>query len=75
MTTYSGVGLVNGALVEFHGFVRLQDPTDNARIFRPPKYMLVKIKDGPASQILFPNLPQGVVPMEPVEFTYREARR
>jgi hypothetical protein len=45
------------------------------RIFYAPKYMLVKIRDGPTSEVILPGLPQGVVPMEPVEFTYREAGR
>jgi len=34
--------------------------------------MLVKIRDGPASELRLPDLPQGVVLMAPIEFTYRE---
>lgn len=68
------IGLVNGAMVDFYGFVGVDDPTDG-RMFHPPKYMLVKIKDGPAREVQLPGMPQGVVPLEPVEFTYREAGR
>src|SRR5579859_6938305 len=37
--------------------------------------MLVQIRDGPASELRLPGLPQGVVPMAPIEFTYREGGR
>ena len=72
MDIYDRVGLVNGALVEFYGFVGDKKSTGDDRIFHPPQYMLVKIRNGPASELRLPGLPQGVVPMAPVEFTYRE---
>lgn len=37
--------------------------------------MLVQIRDGPASELRLPGFPQGVVPMAPIEFTYREGGR
>ena len=69
------IGLVNGALVEFYGFVGVKKSFGDNRIFYPPQYMLVKIRDGPESEVRLPGLPQGVVAMEPVEFTYREGGR
>jgi hypothetical protein len=69
------IGLVNGALVEFYGFVGVKKSFCDNRIFYPPQYMLVKIRDGSASEVRLPDLPQGVVTMEPVEFTYREEGR
>jgi hypothetical protein len=47
----------------------------NDRIFCVPKYMLVKLRDGPAGGLILPGLPRGILPMEPVEFTYGEAVR
>lgn len=71
------LGLVNGALAEFVGFVRDDlDPTDSdSRAFHPPKYMLVKMKDAPANEIQLSELPRGVVPLEPVQFTHRQGGR
>jgi hypothetical protein len=62
-------------MVDFYGFVGRRESTSDDRIFYPPKYILVKLRDGPASNIVLPGLPQGVVPMEPIEFTYREGGR
>ena len=72
--TNNCVGLVNGAMADFYGFVGADDLTDS-RMFHSPKYMLVKIKDGPAKEVQLPGMPRGVVPLEPIEFTYREAGR
>jgi hypothetical protein len=70
------LGLVNGALVELYGFVGSRNATTaDGRIFCCPKYMLVKLRDGPACELRLPGLPQGVVPMTPIEFTYREGGR
>jgi hypothetical protein len=69
------LGLVNGAIVEFHRFIERRETTSDAQVFYPPKYMLVKIQDGPASEVTIPGLPVGVVLIEPIEFTYREGGR
>jgi len=71
----SSLGLVNGALVEFYGFVGDKKSAGDDRIFDPPQYMLVQFRDGPASELRLPGLCQGVVLMAPIEFTYREGGR
>jgi hypothetical protein len=44
ISAHDHIGLVNGALVEFYGFVGAKNLLgDDDRIFRPPQYMLVKI--------------------------------
>jgi hypothetical protein len=71
ISAHDRIGLINGALIEFYGFVGAKNLLgDDDCIFHPPQYMLVKIRDGPGSEIQLPGLPQGVMPMEPVEFTY-----
>src|SRR5271167_4939140 len=71
----SSLGLVNGALIEFYGFVGDKKSAGDDRIFDPPQYMLVHFRDGPASELRLPGLCQGVVLMAPIEFTYREGGR
>ena len=51
------IGLVNGALVKFYGFVGVKKSFSDNHIFYPPQYMLVKIRDGPASELRLPGLP------------------
>ena len=75
MDIHDRVGLINGALIEFYGFVGDKKSTGHDRIFHPPQYMLVKILDGPVSELMLSGLPRGVVLMAPVEFTHREGGR
>lgn len=73
----SEIGLVNGAVVEFVGFHNSsasQNDEDN-QIIRPPSYMLVRIVEGPGSDIQLSDLPTGVVPLTPVKFTVNEKGR
>ena len=76
----SEIGLVNGGIVEFVGFYNrltsTNDDDDNSdRIIYPPPYMLVRIIEGPGSDVKLPDLPRGVVPLTPVKFTVNEKGR
>src|SRR5579859_1191142 len=59
------IGLVNGALVEFYGFVGARKSLSDNRIFYPPQYMLVKIRDGPASEVRLRVGNRSVLPTFP----------
>lgn len=77
------LGLVNGAVVQFYGFARpsARDDDDDdvdARtidaygpIISPPAYMLVRLLDDTVPMTPIPGLPPCVVPIEPVNFTYK----
>lgn len=73
----SEIGLVNGGMVEFVGFHHdLHSPDDvDDQVVYPPPYMLVRIVEGPGSEVQLPDLPQGVVPLAPVKFTVNEKSR
>jgi hypothetical protein len=53
VNTNSTIGLVNGAGVEFYGF---SDSLGSlpTQVIRPPKYMLVRVLEGPGSEITLP---------------------
>jgi PIF1-like helicase len=73
----SEIGLVNGGIVEFagfHGDEVLWDSGDG-KVLHPPPYMLVRIVEGPGSDVQLPNLAKGVVPLTPVKFTVNEKGR
>jgi len=74
VNTNSTIGLVNGAGVEFYGF---SDSLGSlpTQVIRPPKYMLVRVLEGPGSEITLPGLPPGVVPIEPITFRFSDHGR
>jgi len=73
------LGLVNGTIVEFHGFYGTDDDNEadpsQAKTMKLPPYMLVKLLhkiDG--VHISIPGLPPSVIAIKPVDFTYRGAK-
>jgi hypothetical protein len=58
---------VNGAIVQFYGFSDSHG-TQHRLITRPPDYILVKVLEGPATDISILGLPQGVFPLKPETF-------
>ncbi len=66
------LGLVNGAIVEFYGFVD-RDGTliRDEIIVTPPTYMLVKLKHDIGIEIALPGLPPSVVSIKPMSLTYK----
>jgi len=67
-------GLVNGAVVKFHGFREAQ-PQDDV-LYQPPPYMLVKLLHDPNTLVHIEPLPTSVIPIKTDEFThnYRHGR-
>lgn len=83
----SEIGLVNGGIVEFVGFhgpvghlgnderEREIEMERDIQILYPPPYMLVRVLEGPGSDVQLPDLPIGVVPLTPIKFTVNEKGR
>jgi hypothetical protein len=66
------LGLVNGAIVEFHGFADSDGALIRDEIIAtPPTYMLVKLKHDVGVEIALPGLPPSVVGIEPMSLTYK----
>jgi hypothetical protein len=68
ISTDSFIGLVNGAIVKFYGFPKHARTRDN--IITTPEYILIQIMEGPEKNIQIPDLPRGVVALDPVKFWY-----
>ena len=69
------LSLVNGSVVEFCGFSGAPGSVPRGN-FAAPDYMLVRIPVGPGSDFqISPAYPVGVVPLEPVEFTFDDHGR
>src|SRR5947199_1411996 len=66
------LGLVNGAIVEFHGFADSDGALIRDEIIAtPPTYMLIKLKHDVGVEIALPGLPPSVVSIEPMSLTYK----
>ena len=67
------LGLVNGVIVELHGFVDENGALiPDEIIATPPAYMLVKLKHDVGLQIALPGLPPSVIDIESVISTYND---